>query len=353
MFWNKPRKLVGLDIGSSSVKVIELARDRNTSGYELANLGFEPLGQDVVVDGAIMDALIVSSAIEKIFAENKVRTKEVATSVSGHSVIVKNITVGARSEAEVASAIAFEAQQYIPFDVADVNLGYQIMGPSAEGAGTDVMLVAVKREKILNYTNVLSQAGIKPRVVDIDAFAIENAFEANYDPPSGSMVALLNVGASTMNINIVRDGASLFTRDVSVGGNQYTDALQKELDLGFEDAEGLKRGAALPNVSEEARRSHLRSVSEILLLEIQKTFDFFRQTTSNASIELVYLAGGTAKITDLAEVLRGELNVPVELMDPFRKVHINPARFDTSFTAELAPMMCVATGLALRSFDTP
>ena len=351
MFWGKSRKLVGLDIGSSSVKAVELAR--KGAAYELANLGIEELGQDVVVDGSIMDALLVSSAIEKIFAENKIKTKAVATSVSGHSVIVKRIAVSAASDAEVAGAIPYEAQQYIPFDVADVSLSYQVMGPAAAGGGLDVMLVAVKREKILNHTNVLSQAGRSPVVVDIDAFALENAFEANYDPPPGALVALLNIGASIMNINIVRDGASLFTRDVSVGGNQYTDTLQKELDLSFEDAEKLKQGYTLPNVSEESKTSHLRSVSEILLLEIQKTFDFFRQTTATANIEFIYLAGGSAKIEGLASLLKEEFNVPVEIMDPFRKVHINPSRFDISFTAGIAPSMCVAMGLALRSFDTP
>jgi type IV pilus assembly protein PilM len=351
MFWNKPRKLVGLDIGSSSVKAVELVR--KGPSYELANLGIEALGQDVVVDGSIMDALVVSSAIEKIFAQNKIKTKDVATSVSGHSVIVKRIAVSAVSDAEVASAIPYEAQQYIPFDVADVNLSYQIIGPAVGADGMDVMLVAAKREKILNHTNVLSQAGRNPVVVDIDAFALENAFEANYDPPPGTMAALLNIGASIMNINIVRDGASLFTRDVSVGGNQYTDTLQKELDLSFDDAERLKRGRPLPNVSEEAKASHLRSVSEILLLEIQKTFDFFKQTTSASNIEAIYLAGGTSKIEGLEALLKEEFNVPVEIMDPFRKVHINPAQFDMAFTAEIAPSMCVAAGLALRSFDAP
>ena len=351
MFWRKSRKLIGLDIGSSSVKAVELAR--KGSDYELTNLGIEALGQDVVVDGSIMDALFVASAIEKSFAQNKIKTKDVATSVSGHSVIVKRIAVSAASAAEVASAIPYEAQQYVPFDVSDVNLSYQIMGPAAGGHGMDVMLVAVKREKILNHTNVLSHAGRNPVVVDIDAFALENAFEANYDPPAGTMVALLNIGASIMNINIVRDEASVFTRDVSVGGNQYTDTLQKELDLSFEDAEKLKRGYSLPNISEEVKASHLRSVSEILLLEIQKTFDFFKQTTSSFNIELIYLAGGTARIEGLADLLKEEFNVPVEVMDPFRKVHINPSRFDVSFTAEIAPSLCVATGLALRSFDTP
>jgi type IV pilus assembly protein PilM len=351
MLWGKPKKLVGLDIGSSSVKAVELAR--KGSGYELVSLGVEPLGQDVVVDGSIMDALMVSSAIRKVVTENKIKVKEVATSVSGHSVIVKRITLSATTDAEVASSIHYEAQQHIPFDVADVNLSYQVMGPAPAGGGTEVMMVAAKREKILNHTNVLSQAGRVPVVVDIDSLALQNAFEANYDPQPGALVALLNIGASTMNINIVRDGTPLFTRDVSVGGNQYTDTLQKEMDLSFDDAERLKLGHPLPNIAVDAATPHLRSVSEILLLEVQKTFDFFRQTTSPENIQAIYLAGGTAKVEGLLELLKEEFNVPIEIMDPFRKVNINPSRFDVGYTAEVAPRVCVAMGLALRSFDTP
>jgi len=350
MFWGKPKRLVGLDIGSSSVKAVELAR--KGTEYELVSLGMESLGQDVVVDGSIMDALLVSSAIKKIFTDNKIKLREVATSVSGHSVIVKRISMSAANDSEVASAISYEAQQYIPFDVADVNLSYQVMGPAA-GDGLDVMLVAAKREKILNYTNVLSQAGMSPVVVDIDALALQNAFEANYDPEPGMLVALLNIGASTMNINIVRDGTPLFTRDVSVGGNQYTDTLQKELDLSFEDAELLKQGHSFPNLSADAAAPHIRSVSEILLLEIQKTLDFFRQTTSPENIQSIYLAGGTSKVAGLLGLLKEDFNVPIEIMDPFRRVNIDPSRFDLGYTAEVAPRACVAMGLALRSFDTP
>lgn len=351
MLWGKPRKLVGLDIGSSSVKAVELARKGD--GYELVSLGLEPLGQDVVVDGSIMDALLVSSAIKKVVTQNKIKVKEVATSVSGHSVIVKRMTLSAANEAEVAAAIPYEAQQHIPFDVADVNVSYQVMGPSPAGGGMEVMMVAAKREKILNHTNVLSQAGRVPVVVDIDALALQNAFEANYDPEPGALIALLNIGASTLNINIVRDGTPLFTRDVSVGGNQYTDTLQKELDLSFDDAEMLKQGRPVTNVSPEAAIPHLRPVSEILLLEIQKTFDFFRQTTSQEDIQAIYLAGGTAKVTGLLELLKEEFKVPIEMMDPFRRVNINPARFDVAYAAEVAPRVCVAMGLALRSFDAP
>ena len=160
----------------------------------------------------------------------------------------------------------------------------------------DVLLVAVKKDKILNHTNVLAQAGKTPTVVDIDAFALQNCYEVNYDPDPGQTVALLNIGASVMNINIVRGGIPLFTRDVSVGGNQYTDALQKELDLSYEDAERLKKGEAIAGVAEEHRATILRSVSDILILEIQKTFDFFRATATGENIQRIYLAGGTARV---------------------------------------------------------
>ena len=345
----KSRNLVGLDIGSSAVKAVELRKKGDA--YELLNLGIEPLGQDTVVDGAIMDALSVSSAIEKIFNENRIKTKNVATSVSGHAVIVKRVTVSAATDEELYSAIPYEAQQHIPFDMTDVNLSYQSLGASPTGNGTDVMLVAVKREKILNHTNVLSQAGKIPSVVDYDGFAVYNAFEANYEVPPDQMAALLNIGASIMNIVIGRGGNPLFTRDVSVGGNQYTDTLQKELDLSFEDAERLKQGLEVPNVTQDQKVPHLRSVTEILMLEIQKTFDFFRQTTSTENIQHIYVSGGTAKIEGLVEQLKSEFNIPVEAINPFLRVSVDPKKFDVGYVEEIAPRMSVAVGLALRSFD--
>lgn len=349
--FGKPKGLVGLDIGSSSVKAVELRK--KGSGYELLNVGMESLPPDTVVDGLIMNAIDVSTAIDKVFTDNKIKTKNVATAVSGHAVIVKRITVNAATPEEVAYAIPVEAQQYIPFDIADVNIDHQVLGPAAAGAGFDVMLVAVKRDKILNHTNVLSTSGKVPVVVDIDAFALQNAFEVNYDPPPDLMVALLNIGASIMNINIVRGGVPLFTRDVSVGGNQYTDTLQKELDLSYEDAERLKQGEDLPTVSAEARSAHIRSVTEILLLEIQKTFDFFRQTTTTENIHRIYVAGGTARIEGLVELLQEEFNIPVEIMNPFLRIQYNASKIDPNYINEIGPRMSVAVGLALRSFDTP
>src|SRR5713101_2430992 len=331
----KSGQLVGLDIGSSSIKAVELKAGR--TGYELVSFGLEPLAQDTVVDGAIMDAPQVAAAISKVFEQQKIKTKNVATSVSGHSVIVKRVTLPLMTEEELYDRIPSEASQHIPFDIADVNLSYQLL--ESMDSQMDVLLVAAKKDKILNHTNVLAQAGKTPVVVDIDAFALQNSFEVNYEPDAGQTVALLNIGASVMNINIIRGGIPLFTRDVSVGGNQYTDALQKELDLSFEDAERLKRGDTLA------------SVSEILTLEIQKTFDFFRATASGENIQRIYVAGGTARVPGLVDLLREEFAMAVEELNPFRKVLVNPGKHSEDQIREMGPRLAIAVGLALRSFD--
>src|SRR5712675_1781959 len=341
------RAVVGLDIGSSSIKAVELKYSKQ--GYELVSFGLEPLAQDTVVDGAIMDAPLVAGAISSIFETQSVKTKNVATAVSGHSVIVKRVTLPMMTEEELFDRIQSEASQHIPFDIADVNLDHQLL--ESVDSQMDVLLVAVKKDKILNHTNVLAQAGKNSTVVDIDAFALQNCFEENYDPDPGQTVALLNIGASVMNINIVRGGIPLFTRDVSVGGNQYTDALQKELDLSFEDAERLKKGETLPSVTDEQRQQILRSVSDILTLEIQKTFDFFRATASGENIQRILVAGGTARVPGLVDLLREEFAMPVEELNPFRKVLINPGKHSDDQIREMGPRLAIAVGLALRSFD--
>src|SRR5580692_3168114 len=343
----KQKGVVGLDIGSSSIKAVELKNTKQ--GFELVSFGLEAMAQDTVVDGAIMDAPLVAGAISSIFEMQGIKTKNVATAVSGHSVIVKRVNLPMMTEEELYDRVQSEASQHIPFDIADVNLDHQLL--ESQDSQMDVLLVAVKKDKILNHTNVLAQAGKNSTVVDIDAFALQNCYEENYDPDAGQTVALLNIGASVMNINIVRGGVPLFTRDVSVGGNQYTDALQKELDLSFEDAERLKKGDTLPSVTDEQKQQILRSVSDILTLEIQKTFDFFRATASGENIQRIMVAGGTARVPGLVDLLREEFAMPVEELNPFRKVLINPGRHSEDQIRELAPRLVVAVGLALRSFD--
>jgi len=342
------RNVVGLDIGSSSIKAIELKKSKGQ--IEVTHIGFEPLASDIVVDSMIVDSGSVSSAISKIFAEATMKSKLVATSVSGHSVIVKRISIPTMSEQELAEHIGTEAAQHIPFDISDVNIDFQILSDDLSGPQMEVLLVAVKKDKILNYTNVLSLAGRTPAIVDIDAFALQNCYEYNYDPAPGSTVALLNLGASVMNINIVKGSTPLFTRDVSVGGNQYTDSLQKELDLSFDDAEALKLGQQVGTVSADAKAPILQQVTEIIVLEIQKTFDFFRATAPGEHIERIYLAGGSSKVPGLIEALRQEFSIPVELLNPFQRVTL-PLGETVGLVDQNAGQLAVAVGLALRSFE--
>jgi type IV pilus assembly protein PilM len=312
----------------------------------------EPLASDIVVDSMIVDSGSVSSAISKIFSEHNIKTKNVATSVSGHSVIVKPIKVQPMTEAELAEGITTEASQHIPFDISDVNLDFEILDPGDHTGQMDVLLVAVKKDKILNYTNVLSLAGKTPAIVDIDAFALQNCYEYNYQPSPNSTVALLNLGASVMNINIVKGTMPLFTRDVSVGGNQYTDSLQKELDLSFDDAEALKLGKKVGTVSEDAKQPILQQVTEIIVLEIQKTFDFFRATASGEHIERIYIAGGSSKVPGLVEALRQEFSMPVEILNPFQRIMPPMDAMENEILEQNPGQLAVAVGLALRSFES-
>ncbi len=341
------KTLAGLDIGSSAIKAVELKRTKGQ--IEVAHCGIAPLATDVVVDSMIMDSPSVASAITNIFTDGGMKSKSVATSVSGHSVIVKRIGVPAMSDEELADNIQTEAAQHIPFDIGDVHIDYQILADEG-GRQMDVLLVAAKKDKILNYTNVLSMAGKAPAVVDVDVFALQNCYEYNYDPSPTSVVALLNLGASVMNIAIVKGSTWLFSRDVSVGGNQYTDSLQKELDLSYEDAESFKLGRKVGTVSEDAKGPILQQVTEIIVLEIQKTFDFFRATAGGEHIERIYMAGGSCKVPGLMEALRHEFALPVEYLNPFQKIAYS-ADDGNSLIEQNPGQLAVAVGLALRSFE--
>ena len=348
--FSKSKPLVGLDIGSSSLKAVELTKSKK--GYQLAAFVYEPLAADAVVDGAVMDARSVAETIKQSFLAAKFKPKGVATGVSGHSVIVKRVVVPAATPDEVDISIEIDAEQYIPFDIAEVNLDYQVVGPgttSAEEAGMEVVLVAAKKDKIQNHTNVISLAGRTADIVDIDAFALQNTFEANYTVDSDEPIALLNIGASLMNINITKGGMPLFIRDVSVGGNQYTDILQKELQLNFQEAEDLKLGRS-GGSEVEMVQPLLESITEMLIMEVQKTFDFFRETYPSETISRVLISGGTSRMVGLAEKIQETFGYPTEILDPFRSITLGP-KVDAEQVTSLGPALAVAVGLALRGFD--
>jgi type IV pilus assembly protein PilM len=346
--FRRAKSLVGLDIGSSAVKAVELKQAGKA--FKVAAFGSEAIPPDSIVDGAIIDGGAVADAIRRLFTSGAIKTKDVAASLSGNAVIVKKITLPQMSEAELAESIYWEAEQYIPFDIQDVNLDYQILDKGGDGgkATMDVLLVAAKKEKIADYTGVIAQAGRSAVVVDVDAFALQNAYEVNYGIEPNIIVALLNAGASATNINILNGDQSVFTRDISIGGNAYTEALQKELNLPFDLADQLKRGMPVDGVTYEDAKPVLRAVSENVMLEIQKTFDFFKTTASSDRIDRIMLSGGASRAEGFKEMLSDRFDAPVEGLDPFKRVGFDSKKFQIDSAAEIAPTAAVAVGLALR-----
>ena len=342
--------LVGLDIGSSSVKAVELAG--KAGSLSLVNLGFEGLQPDTVVDGQIMELTDVSGVISGVFTKHQFKTDRVAAGVSGSSVIVKNIIVPQMTREELEGSIDWHAEEHIPFEISDVSLDYQVVGSGSDSL--HVLMAACKRDFVASIKQAIQLAGKLPTIIDVNAFALQNCYEVNYEPQADQTVALLNVGASTMNINIVQGVRSVFTRDVSFGGNQYTALLQKELGLTFEQAEQVKRGGQQPADSEPRDLNEVfESVSEVLALEIQKTFDFYRATSEEGegTVQKIFLSGGGSKLPGLADFLATRFEVTVEHFDPFRKIKIDARRFDPEYLREVVPEMAVAVGLALRGVE--
>jgi type IV pilus assembly protein PilM len=341
--------MVGVDIGSSAVKAVEIkVGGKGGDEYQLLNIGMESLPPEAIVDGAIMDAGAVIDSIQRLFQESKIKTAEVATGVSGNAVIVKKISLPQMSAEELSESIHWEAEQYIPFDIQDVALDYEVIEGGGSGGNMDVLLVAVKKDKISEYTSALTQAGRTPAVVDVDVFALQNCYEMNYGIDPGRVVALLNIGASIMNVNVVKGGVSVFNRDIAAGGNQYTDAIQKDLNLSFDQAETLKRGGRVEGAAVENLGPILQAVSESIALEIQKTFDFFKATSSEDRIDRIFLSGGTSKVHGLRDLLADRFDAGVEIMNPFNNITYNPRDFDPDFINEIGPSAAIAVGLAVR-----
>ena len=352
MLFGKKKSVAGLDVGSSSVKVVEL--DGKANNLNLVNLGFENLPDDSVIDGQIMELNAVSEVIQNVCSDHKIKSNQVVTGVSGHSVIIKNIVLPPMSQEELEESIDWHAEEHIPYDLSDVSLDYHVT--SEEEEATNVMIAACKKERLENIKQAIQLAGKSPIVIDVDTFALQNCYELNYQPDESQVVTLLNIGASTMNVNIVQGTRSLFTRDITVGGSQFTDILQKSLGYSFDQAEAVKRGVAdaIEDVDEKAIEPLMNNVTEMVTMEIQKTFDFYRATAEDdeLSVDKILISGGGSKLVGLSEDLAARLEVPVEVLDPFRQVKVDTRKFDPDYLSEIMPEMAVAVGLAIRGVES-
>jgi type IV pilus assembly protein PilM len=354
-----PRKnnLIGLDIGSHSVKLAEI--EDTKKGKSLKNFGIIGLPQDAIVEGTIKEMEIVSSAIRTLYKQLKVNNKNVVTSISGYSVIVKKITMQKRGEAELESTIQDEAEQYIPFDINDVNLDYEILSSGADkgeekGAKEDtgfmdVMLVAAKKDIVEDYVSLLRLTGLNPVILDVDAFAVQNSFEVSSQDISGCY-AIVNIGAEELGINAVKDGISIFTRDSSYGGYQINEAIMSKFGVSYEEAEKIKLGGTkLESKDKGALEDIFASVVSGWVNEIKRALDFLTTTYPDESIENIYLSGGSCRVPGFRKYLEIETEIPVEELNPFANLQINDKIFDPKYLSYMAPQAAVAVGLALRS----
>ena len=345
----KSKLAVGLDIGSSSVKLVHLREGKR--GYTLLAWGEAPLPPEAVVDNQLMNSSAIVQAIRELVAQQKIKVKDVAIGVRGHSVIIKRISMPVMSQEDLDESIQWEAEQYIPFDVKDVHIDTQILTPQGDAAGQmDVLLVAAKKDMINDFTAVCAEAGLTATVVDVDAFAVQNAFEANYPQAPGQPVVLINVGAAVTNINIVNNGLATFTRDITVGGNAFTEEIQKQLNISAEEAEALKvggHGETDAVVPQEVERV-IQGVADQMGGEIQRSLDFHAATAPDVHPVRVYLSGGTARIPALFKVIEQRAGVPVEILNPFKNIEVDNRKFDPAVIMNAAPAAAVAVGLALR-----
>jgi type IV pilus assembly protein PilM len=339
----KKQATFGLDIGTSSVKVVELGEKRG--GFTLKSFAMVDLPRDVIGEGTIKDPAVVAEAIRECVAKAGIKTKAAVISMSGREAMAKRVPMPKVSPKELADAITLEAEHHIPFAVDDVFLDYQVVGES--GTGMDVALVAVKKVKVLEYVAAVEEAGFEAAVVDLDAFAVQNGYELGSPEDAGEAVALIDLGASFMKTNVIRAGASLFARDIPFGGHQYTDAIAQRLNIPFEKAEAAKRGQNV-GVNWDDMVPALEAVSRDLSLEVQRTFDYFASAAEHERIGKIVLSGGGARLAGLDEFLSSSWGIPVELAKPFQGVEVDEGRFPAEELDRVGPALAVAVGLSLR-----
>lgn len=343
------KETVGLDIGSSYLKAVQLKEKKGSYSLELFDM--LPLPPELIVEGSIIDSIRLADALKELIKKARIKTKNAVIGIAGHaSVIIRRITLPEMSEEELSESIKFEAEQYVPFDVEDVNIDFQILGPKEEPGQMDVMLVAVKKDIVNEYVSVVKEAGLNPVIVDVNAFALSNMYEVNYGIVPDKNIAIVNIGASTINLNVIKGGMSVFTRDSAMGSNMHTEAIQKEFNLSYEQAERLKRGEPVEGIAPEQVDAVMATASEELLDEIVRSIEYFKSATFHEDIHEIALSGGGALIRDFPRLLAERAGTEVIVVEPFKNITV-PKKFDITFIEEVAPMAAVAVGLALRRVD--
>jgi type IV pilus assembly protein PilM len=345
MLFGKKQALVGLDIGSHAVKLAEMESVANKS-HRLVNWGVSPPLAEAIVDGEIMDRQLVADAIGNLLESRGIQTRNVVAAVSGRAVIVKRITMNRLSHEDAQQAVIWEAEQHVPYDINDVSLDFEILGPSpSDPKQMQVLLVAAKKDMVLSFGDLIREAGLTPLIVDVDSFAAQNALEASYSFPSDEVVATLNVGAEITNINITQGGVPYFTKDVQVGGQSFIEAAQRKFSLSQTEAAAAVRGESNAGIE---IGPVIEQACEGLATALERAQAYLRTAGEAGALSRIMLCGGAALTPSLPEFLGRRFGVPTEIANPLSRVAYDPALFAGQDVMKVAPMLTVAIGLAMR-----
>ncbi len=345
MLFGKKQSLVGLDIGSHSVKAVELESQPNKT-YRLVNWGVSQPLAEAIVDGEIMDRQLVTDAISNLLESRGIRSRNVVAAVSGRAVIVKKITMNKLSAADAQQAIYWEAEQHVPYDINDVSLDFEILGsPASDPKQMQVLLVAAKKDMVMSFSDLIRESGLNPTIVDVDSFAAQNAIEANYDFAPDEVIAILNVGSEMTNINIVQGGVPYFTKDLQVGGNTFTEAAQRKYNLSQAEAAAAVRGESGAGLDVA---SVVEQACEGIATALERAQAYLRTAGEAGPINRILLCGGSSLTPGVPEFLNRRFNVQTEIVNPLQRIAYDPALFAGQDVMKVAPLLTVGIGLALR-----
>lgn len=333
---------VGLDIGSGYVKVAVV--DHAKGGPVLMKAAMASLAPDAIVEGEVMDPTLVAQGVRALFQSAGIKHKRVVAAVGGRDVIIKKIQMDRMKEADAREVIGWEAEQHVPFDMESVTLDFQILDPEEESPQMSVLLVAAKRELVENRVALIQEANLEPVVIDVDAFALHNAFEVNYPEAMSGMSGFLNIGHDTTNVNILESGIPVLSRDVAFGTRRLREDLQRERGLSADVGKAVLEGReSSPNVE-----TFMAERAAELALGVERAAAFLAAGASSAGISKMYICGGGARVPGLAQALGEKLRIPTEVANPFQRVEVAPGAVEFESLEEVAPMMMLPLGLALR-----
>ncbi len=338
--------VVGMSIGSSSIKLVELKKSGKS--WKLLHFGVALLPEDVIINREIVNQIAVVDKVKELVATLRLKTKNVCTSLSGTSLIIKRMQLEIPNVKELQESVFWEAEQYLPFDVSEVVMDFQMLSRTKD-AKTDVILVAVKRSVLDSYIGCVEDSGLKAKIVDVDFFALQNLFEANYPSNPSEAVLLVDIGASALKIVVVHNGVPVFTKDSPVGGRMLTAEIQKNLNLSYADAENLKMGGSEQGTMPQEVSDLMNIMAENIATEIKRALDFYNASSAGAPVSYVLLTGGCARIPDLSRIVEEAIGHPTQLLNPFNALSYDPGVFKADYLNTIAPIAAIPIGLALRA----